>query len=191
MRTSCKDRSAFTLIELMVAITIVAIIGAIAVPELQKGVSRAQSVTCANNLRQIGVGILTYTGENDNTFPVIEPSISNPVYGPDWDGPTPTPITELEPYGITEQVLKCPTDVKIKSEGTTSYFERDGTSYQWRVIVDGENGVTPKIYGGRRGGYRFAKPSRVTICTDQRNIHFGRYNKLYADGHIAPIKLTE
>jgi len=51
--------------------------------------------------------------------------------------------------------------------------------------VDDENATAPKIYGGRRGAsVRIIRPGRVTICTDFTGVHFGRMNRLYADGHV-------
>lgn len=164
---------AFTLIELTIVIAIIATLVVMMMPEADKFIARSRSVTCMNNLRQVGVGILSYVADNDNTYPVIEPNPESPVYDPQIEA---TPLTELESYGITDMVLKCPSDKK--------YFADRGSSYQWRVILDDENAAAPKIYGGRRGGVRVVKPSRVTICTDYEAVHFGRLNRLYADGHV-------
>ena len=75
---------------------------------------------------------------------------------------------ELEPYGVTQEILKCPADIKgpnwFAKRATTIDGKTYGTSYQWRPIVDEENTLSPKIYGGRRGaGVRVVNPSRVTI----------------------------
>ncbi len=182
----------FTLVELIVVIAIIGLLSSMLLPEVGKFQSRAQSVACVNNLRQIGVGVLSYVGEHDNTYPIIEPNPESPVYDPAKIADlTAEPIyTELEPYGVTQQILKCPTDIK----GHNYFAERAqiidgkayGTSYQWRVIVDDENTLAPKIYGGRRGaGVRVAKPSRVAICTDFEAIHSRKMNALFADGHVS------
>ena len=124
--------------------------------------------------RQIGVAVLNYVGENNNTFPVIEPNEQNPLYDPEKEA---KPLLEaLEPYGLSTNVLKCPADQK--------YIHSHGTSYQWRPFVDEENALAPKIYGRRGGAGWVIRPGRATICTDYTGVHFGRMNRLYADGHV-------
>ncbi len=182
------SRAAFTLVELLVVIAIIGTLTALVLPEYGKFISRARSVTCMNNLRQIGVSVLSYVGDNDNTYPAIEPNPEDPVYTADDEEESVKAelpqgiLEELGPYGLTESILKCPADIAGKN-----YFAQKNppTSYQWRVTLDSENASGAKIYGGRRGyGVRIVKPSRVTICTDFEPVHFGRMNRLYADGHV-------
>jgi prepilin-type N-terminal cleavage/methylation domain-containing protein/prepilin-type processing-associated H-X9-DG protein len=190
-----RRRDGFTLIELLAVIAIIAIMASMLFPQIGKFQARSQSIVCMNNLRQIGIGVLTYVGEHDNTYPIIEPNPESPVYDPNkLSDVTAQPIyIELEPYGVTQQVLKCPADLKghnyFAERTTTIDGKAYGTSYQWRVLVDDENMAAPKIYGGRRGaGVRIVKPSRVTICTDFEGVHGDNQNKmnrLYADGHVS------
>ncbi len=179
--------NAFSLVEVMVVIAIISMLAVLVTPEIERIKSRAQSVTCINNLRQIGVGVLGYVGEHDNTYPIVEPNLNDPIYT-DVEGEIEAqPMLDvLEPYGVETSVLKCPADLKGKNPGGHIYFNERGTSYQWRITLDGENGAAPLIYRGRRGyGIRVAKPSRVTLCTDFEPIHSGRVNRLYADGHVS------
>lgn len=57
MKTKQKG---FTLIEMLVVISIIAILAALALPALAKAREAARRSQCANNLRQFGIGLLTY-----------------------------------------------------------------------------------------------------------------------------------
>jgi prepilin-type N-terminal cleavage/methylation domain-containing protein len=62
-------RSAFTLVELLVVIGIIAVLVGILLPALNKAKSRAQTIACQSNLRQIYLAARTYATENRDSLP--------------------------------------------------------------------------------------------------------------------------
>lgn len=63
------SRRAFTLVELLVVISIVTLLMAILLPVLRSARSAAQATTSLSNARQIMVALHTYAGDNNNSFP--------------------------------------------------------------------------------------------------------------------------
>lgn len=69
-------RAAFTLLELLVVISIMALLLALLVPTVGRARRVAQVVVCSSNMKQVGIGLAIYLAEN------------NEVYFPPWRHPT-------------------------------------------------------------------------------------------------------
>jgi prepilin-type N-terminal cleavage/methylation domain-containing protein/prepilin-type processing-associated H-X9-DG protein len=67
-------RRGFTLVELLVAIGIIAVLIAILMPALQKARKTAGAIACANNLRQLTAGLFVYANEYDGWLPYDDDS---------------------------------------------------------------------------------------------------------------------
>src|SRR5579859_4250663 len=73
-----RRRKAFTLVELLVVIGIIAVLIAILLPVLQRAREQARIVTCASNERQIYAAMLMYAQQNSGILPV--PADSPPYF---------------------------------------------------------------------------------------------------------------
>jgi prepilin-type N-terminal cleavage/methylation domain-containing protein/prepilin-type processing-associated H-X9-DG protein len=93
---------AFTLMELLVVITIIAVLAGLAFAAVGASQRRAQQAACAGNLRQIGAAMNAYAGENDGALPPISPDGNK-----DWNAGPWFPQV-LKPYLPSQKIWNCP-----------------------------------------------------------------------------------
>lgn len=80
-----KLQTAFTLVELLVVIGIIAVLVGILMPALNRARQQAQQTQCMSNMRQVGVGLQMYVVENKGWLPPIAPNNAQ------YSGGAPTP----------------------------------------------------------------------------------------------------
>ncbi len=67
---SMKQKTAFTLVELLVVISITSLLMGILMPILGRARQQGQSIMCLSNLRQMIITAMMYANNNDNYFPM-------------------------------------------------------------------------------------------------------------------------
>jgi len=72
-----SPRRAFTLVELLVTMSVIATLLAVLVPSLRSARTQAKGVVCQSNLRQIGIGLWNYMAEYNGRVPYVFSPMTN------------------------------------------------------------------------------------------------------------------
>ncbi len=152
---SRKPRSGFTLIELLVVIAIIAILAAILFPVFAQAREKARAIACLSNTKQVGLGVMQYTQDNDEMYPMM--SSDCPAIG-DANNDThsanvwtcETWIWQIMPYIKSTAVFACPSDTNSKNAFTGYDIEPGevgGCANPWAVPIPISFGVNDTVFG--------------------------------------------
>jgi prepilin-type N-terminal cleavage/methylation domain-containing protein len=180
-RRNAQRHKGFTLIELLVVIAIISILAAILFPVFATAREKARQITCASNLRQLGLAFVQYTQDNDELYPnnadgptaagVIGGWIYYSRFGTANGAATSiTPIFDVTkgsiyPYVKSAQVYLCPDD----SQG-----QIDGDSYAVNsCTVNPVRDTTTQLKAGL-GLAAFTAPSDTMLLGEEATGDFER-----------------
>jgi prepilin-type N-terminal cleavage/methylation domain-containing protein len=211
MNTSTDKQKGFTLLEMLVALAVIAILAAIALPVLTRSRSRADRTACLSNVRQIGLAVSTYLDDWDGTYPAAWNEWNTPRYAGSGPYPVHGPgiVETLLPHGATPELWRCPADTGLNlhfndywMSGPNRPFWKDGgTSYFYRDM--GSLDLAPAWPDPRNSALAtrrtsvVAQPGRVVLLMDVMPWHAppsgardyltwtGLTVALYCDGHAA------
>lgn len=142
-----RRNSAFTLIEILVVIAIIAILAAIFFPVFARARENARRSSCQSNLKQIGLGLIQYAQDYDERLPQAYFGCANndstaPGVVSTAGGCATAPAEKYKwmdatfPYVKSEQIYNCPSapDTSLDAGGgvldnVDDYGFRDGNNY--------------------------------------------------------------
>jgi len=212
---SRRSEKAFSLVELLVVIGIIAILISILLPAMNKARESAKTLQCAAQLRQIGLAIQAYASSNHGLTPAWSnyhsyPNDVNPddPLGPGW-------ITLLTPYiGVKPDspIYRCP--AYPGDDSAITYFiaarwghlqsppirsialSRIKLASQFILSADvTERSWYRAPFGTHNQSFdNIDKDDAVQRCLvffgepDGYNMHRAGNNILFSDGHVHPFK---
>lgn len=94
--------SGFTLLEVIVALSIVGILAALAIGNYERIVASAQQAACASNMRSIHHGLGLYLQDNKDVWPQGPDIMQEKAWEQFW-------LQALEPLGVAPRTWQCPT----------------------------------------------------------------------------------
>lgn len=110
MKVYRRSRRGFTLIELLVVIAIIAILAAILFPVFAKAREKARQTTCLSNEKQLGLGVLQYNQDYDETFPLMKVYDASATFGGNGSETDYWWSQAIYPYVKSANVYICPTN---------------------------------------------------------------------------------
>jgi prepilin-type N-terminal cleavage/methylation domain-containing protein len=161
-----RFRQAFTLVELLVVISVIAILAGLLLPALSKARRQAQSTACKNNLRQMGLATMLYVEDHGGRLPY--------AWGVSHNANTNNFQTLLIPYVLKDRfdagqnteksdfaknVFRCLT--RLKENHFRSHVEYPGTGNPWKISY-GMNQYTSLNFPVSGGGFPSAETAKLS-----------------------------
>ena len=208
-----RKRNAFTLIELLMVIAIIAILAAILMPVLQQAKQRAWTGQCISNLRQIGMGMKMFADENGELYPESGADIYWNAIDPgtgkqSW-------MQQIYQYTMNTNLYECPGNVQLPPamRGPFNYFNGCRAAYiqsggdaavnsteirfPAAYVLSGDTCGIPNNTVGEGPGFTFDnndadKDDYTQNCVggptngtpyELWQVHLGGQNILFGDGH--------
>jgi len=205
-------RRGFTLMELLVTVAIISLLAAILFPVFARARENARRASCMSNLKQIGLGIMMYVQDYDETYPPYREATSQtppfPAYQSgnwEWqhiiysytkntqlyhcpDGNSTYPAGDYGSYGANYYALH---NGAVKMAAVTS----PSTLY---VIMDSGRTYIDPSYAKAPSGAFYLPGGGLFITPDQSGSvaagfyqsdyangrHFDGINVVFGDGHV-------
>lgn len=134
---ACSKRTGFTLIELLVVIAIISILAALLMPALTGARDSGKSLSCLNNLHQLGVAFHLYAVDSEGYYPTGRGPAAPDTHGWPWSirNQLGTKFDNGNP-AATNPILNCPSDKHVSAWGASpsicfSYGYNEGDGALW------------------------------------------------------------
>jgi prepilin-type N-terminal cleavage/methylation domain-containing protein/prepilin-type processing-associated H-X9-DG protein len=144
MKTVISKRIGFTLVELLVVVAIIAILAGLVAPGIARAKSRAATIQCLNNFKQLNLGWQMYAVENDdvlgsnNAVKIADGATDKQLAGLSWALVDPTEAGikggYLFEYNGDIRIYSCPAD---KNPGGLTPLPERKRSYTMSQSVNG------------------------------------------------------
>jgi len=190
MKSPAKNK-AFTLVEILVVVAILAVLCALSMVAIQRATVTSQRMVCSQNMAKVGQAIHLFAGENNGCLPYNYAGSVGPQY---VDGQRSTAdvwrLAEfLAPY-VSDEVWDCPDPLNIRNRQLAASRGIVWTKSSDALSTDYRDPVAKRLPQYEQPGkvdlfYCAYSPVDGPGSPGRRPWpHKGAINRLYLDGHV-------